>query len=174
MKPRIQLPPQPVLAGTGHRPDKIGFQERYIREHIRTVLLHYCPSEVVSGMAVGFDQWWADEALSLGFRVHAAVPFLGQESRWPREVQTAYHALLRRVHVVTVVTRERPANDTQANNWLMDRNAFMVDRAHGVIACYNGDLDGGTCNAVRYAQIRRKLAYTFNPYDLVPDYERQA
>ena len=71
-----------ILAGTGHRPDKLGNEysrqgpvSEALRAVTRTVLLRENPEEVVSGMALGFDMILAEVAIALGAPVTAAIPF---------------------------------------------------------------------------------------------------
>lgn len=162
----LELDPGLVIAGTGHRPDKIGAQEKGIRAEIRSRLNVYRPAAIISGMALGFDQWWADEAMQLGIKVVAAIPFFGQESRWPAPDQLRYHTLLTKCAVVEMLQTKRPTNHAQAAMWMYERNAWMVDKSHAVVACYNGDPDGGTCHCVRYARVRKKPLDVFDPYTL--------
>lgn len=165
-----------VLAGTGHRPDKLGGYgpsplQAAVRLEIRRRLLYYRLScgilGIYSGMALGFDTWWAEEAVELGVPVVAAVPFIGQEGRWPRKSQAAYRRLLQRCSSVVVLRNTPPRNDRQAREWMWERDHFMVDNAWGTVACYNGDLSGGTFHTVDYARKMKKPLDIFNPKDLL-------
>src|SRR3712207_4305758 len=105
-----------VVAGTGHRPQKLnpldpsdrtfGFSPEahealldVAREALARVRDSHPDKEitVVSGVALGYDQALALAALESDMPVVAAVPFKGQESRWGRESQAAYRRLLDRI-----------------------------------------------------------------------------
>ena len=169
----MTLSPSAVLSGTGHRPNKIGAQEKQVRRAIRERLITYQPRAIVTGMAEGFDQWFCEEALALGVSTVAAVPFFGQESFWPYDAQKKYHALLARVQRVELLQKKRPQSHAQTAEWMQDRNVWMVDHSDGVLACYNGDPNGGTANCVRYAKVRRRPLDIFDPYALPPVEESQ-
>jgi len=70
----------PVAGGTGHRPQHLHptvepwarAQLARIARHLRDV---YGTEWAVSGMALGFDMWWADEAVKAGLRLWVHVPF---------------------------------------------------------------------------------------------------
>jgi len=98
-------------------------------------------------MAIGYDICMAHACVMLGIPFVAAVPFLGQESRWPETSRVRYASLLRRAsHVQMVCEGEYAA-------WKMQkRNEYMMDRATLCLALYNGKPKGGTANAVAYAE----------------------
>ena len=52
------------------------------------------PSEVISGMALGWDMALAQAAINLGIPFIAAVPFIGQENMWIKKTQEYYKELL--------------------------------------------------------------------------------
>lgn len=99
-----------------------------------------------STMALGWDQALADAAIKLGIPFEAAVPFEGQESKWPVDSQRYYRRLLTRaeeVHIVSSGGFSVPK--------MQLRNEYMVDRADLVLALWNGSRSG-TENAVIYAR----------------------
>lgn len=154
-----------VVAGTGHRPNKIGAQEAQIREAIRVHFARACPSTVISGMALGFDTWLAEEALDRGIHVYAAVPFVGQEERWPAQARKQYENILSRCTQRRYITFRRPTSDDDAAWMFQARNEWMVDAAHCVLACYDGFSRGGTANCLRYAKQKERLIVYINPYE---------
>ncbi len=145
-----------ILALTGHRPDKLGGYTIEVNRRLEAIARHALqtlkPAKVISGMAIGWDQAGAAAAVSLGIPLIAAVPFRGQESRWPYEGQRHYHDLLQQAELVTLVCSPGYAG------WKMQRrNEWMVDTADEILALWNGT-SGGTANCVRYAQDRgRKI-----------------
>ena len=142
-----------ILAGTGHRPDKLGGYGVDVSTRLvdlaRAALMKYRPDEVVSGMALGWDTALALAAIELGIPLAAAVPFEGQERKWRPEQQRLFQAILARASTVVVVSPGGYAV------WKMQvRNEWMVDRATGVLALWNGSA-GGTGNCIEYARARQ-------------------
>lgn len=145
------------IAVTGHRPHKLGGYgpsqtQTAVRAALRAVLVaarnHLGVSPVaLSGMALGVDQWWAEEAFALGIPVMAIVPFDGQEQRWPSPAQAAYRQILARVAGVATL-RPRPESDEAAVAALHARNQALVDQCHAAVAVWDGT-PSGTADAVR-------------------------
>jgi uncharacterized phage-like protein YoqJ len=142
-----------IIAGTGHRPNKLAAHASLpkLHEFATTVLASKLkPTRVISGMAVGWDIALAEAALGLGIPLVAAVPFKGQESRWPQDVQRRYSTLLGLAAEVVYVSE--PGYEA----WkYQKRNEWMTDQCHVLLALWNGS-PGGTANCVRYAQKKGK------------------
>ncbi|MFA6094146.1 MAG: SLOG family protein [Elusimicrobiota bacterium] len=142
-----------ILAATGHRPEKLGGYfpnplQEWLLQRLREELTRLKPASCVSGMALGWDQWFARTCCDLDIPWTAAIPCDGQESRWPEDAQREYHALLRladEVHVVSPGPYEA---------WKMTaRNVWMVENSTHILACWNGS-EGGTANCFRSAEAR--------------------
>lgn len=143
-----------IHAATGHRPDKLGGYGTDTEARLITLataqLTTDRPEEAISGMALGWDMAWAFAALELGIAVHAAIPFEGQETRWPSSSQQKWAHILKRCAKVTYVC------DPGYAAWKMQvRNAWMVDNSTKVIALWDGS-SGGTGNCIRYATKAKK------------------
>ena len=150
---------------TGHRPTGLGGYNKNSEENkwlLSTArdlfgafrMLGY--THLISGMALGWDQWALEEGMSLGFHTIAAIPCAEQERTWPDESQQKYHELLDKCDEVEYISKET------YKPWLMQhRNEWMVD--HGVLtfAAYNGG-KGGTYNCLKYARGRGNIIYTIN------------
>lgn len=139
-----------IIAGTGHRPDKLGGYGQVALVHLVNLAEDWLdenkPDVVISGMALGWDYALACAALNLGVPFTAAIPFRGQESRWPQESQQNYRLLLGEASDVHYVCEDGYAP------WKMQvRNEWMVDNCDIVLAMWNGS-PGGTANCVRYAE----------------------
>lgn len=144
-----------ILSATGHRPDKLGgyadsVLARLERGATRYLQLQAPVTKVISGMALGWDQAWAVAAHKLGIPFIAAIPFAGQEGKWPEESQSRYRALLRHAAEVVVVCEGgyQPAK-------MQVRNMWIVDRCDKLVALWDGT-PGGTANCVRYAEEMRR------------------
>ncbi len=140
-----------IIAGTGHRPDKLGGDTPEIQAELRSVaftaLSRYpdC-SEVICGMALGWDMAFGEAAADMGLLVTAAIPFKEQADQWPREARRRYAALLLRCHRIIYVS------GPGYSDLKMDiRNRWMVDHSDLLIACWNGS-PGGTLNCMNYAR----------------------
>ena len=167
-----------IVVGTGHRPDKIGSHKGQICQEIARRLEVLQPNLVITGMAQGFDQWLCEVALLRGTRVLAAVPFPAQADMWPLDAQVLYHQLLRRIQhqggEIVFVSHENPVSHKEASQLLRNRNNWMVTRALAapppeekvLLACFNGDLSGGTINCIRYAHGKGLPVQPFDPYTL--------
>ncbi len=143
-----------IIAGTGHRPDKLGGYSDGVRVKVYGLAIKFLtearPDQVISGMALGWDQALAKAAIVLGIPLYAAVPFSGQESAWPLESQDAYHRILDQCDRVVIVT---PGGYAPVKMQL--RNQWMVDQCDLLAALWDGT-DGGTHNCVKYAKAIRK------------------
>ena len=153
-----------ILAGTGHRPTKLGNEwdgvghcSDWCRHCIQKAFERVKPEEVISGMALGFDTLFAEEALRAGIPLTAAVPFTGQENKWPETSQQRYRAICSQAEVVVVCSGGYSPDKMQV------RNQWMVDRCSILLACWDGSR-GGTCNCVEYAlkqgfEVRREIEH---------------
>ena len=137
-----------ILGVTGHRPDKLGGYGKQaavkLVQFASICLEEIKPDRVVTGMALGWDTAIAIACLELGIPYTAAVPFFGQELRWPAASQEMYRKLLTyAAEVVTICEAYSPAA-------MQDRNEWIVAHCHEMLALYGGS-PGGTRNCVRYA-----------------------
>ncbi|WP_064976588.1 SLOG family protein [Alistipes provencensis] len=108
----------------------------------------------LSGMAVGFDLAAAEAVLELrdrmpGIRLVAAVPFRGQEVRFPQSDRECYGRVLAAADAVEVLS------PVYHRGCYAVRNDFLVDNARVLVAWYDGS-PGGTHYTVRRA-LRRGL-----------------
>jgi uncharacterized phage-like protein YoqJ len=139
-----------ILAGTGHRPDKLGgyFDHIHIRllALARAELTRLRPSLVISGMALGWDQALAQAAVDLGIPFDAYLPFIDQDLTWPLAARARYWDLLKRAHDGIYCSPGLYAP------WKMQkRNERMVDASDLLLALWDGT-PSGTANCVRYAK----------------------
>ncbi len=146
-----------ILAAAGHRPDKLGGYDNpraanKLRAIAQSYIVDEVPDFVISGMALGWDQYVAEAALSVGALLVAAVPFAGQETKWPTHAQQHYRELLARCVRVVVV-----CEGGYAPQKMQVRNEWMVNKSDRMLAMWNGSL-GGTANCIKYAeQMRRPI-----------------
>lgn len=142
-----------IIAATGHRPERLGGHDHKTQLALGGLATEYLtrnhPDKVISGMALGWDQAVASACVALDIPFIAAVPFEGQESRWPAAAQEHYRWLLdAAADVIFVVEGLAPTMGA-----FQRRNEWMVDNADRMVALWDGSW-GGTFNCVRYAEKR--------------------
>ena len=144
---------------TGHRAGKLpwGFNE----DDERCVLLKTRIADTVEavyvsgvrhyicGMANGADFYFCEAVLALreareDVTLEAAIPCLGQSSRWPERERRRYDRLVAQCDFQTVVCRD------YTPDCMMRRNRYMVDSSSVLIAA-TGGAAGGTMNTMLYA-----------------------
>lgn len=145
-----------LICGTGHRPNKLGGYSNEARCRLVDIaeawLIENKPEKVISGMALGWDQALAHATFRLDPELPfiAAVPFKGQESRWPQESRKDYQDLIRDAAEIVYVCDEGYAV------WKMQkRNEWMVDNSDLILAMWDGS-SGGTANCIKYAKSKNK------------------
>lgn len=163
-----------VIAGTGHRPQKLnpkdpsdrafGYSEEAqeaLKETLRISLIEIQTENfdkeltVISGVAPGYDQALAEVALEEGMRVIAAVPFEGQEKTWRPDSQRMYSELLERIEAAGGEVHVVSEGGYSAAK-MQARNEWMVDRADMVLALHRSGQPGGTRNCIEYAEKQSK------------------
>lgn len=151
---------------TGHRPPRIGGYDpdnevrRWVRQALREIVDDIRPNYAYSGMALGADQDFAEICIEKGIPFVAAIPFQGQERKWPEASQLYYwrlvHQAVKIVHVC----------DPGYADWKMQRrNEWMVDEVGSdgiVIAVWDGSR-GGTSNCVQYARTSQRKIIRADP-----------
>lgn len=140
---------------SGHRPSGLGgFDELNplnvaVKDALRVMIelaIETGTTRFITGMALGVDTWAAEIAIEYpNVELIAAVPFEGQERRWPEHSQKRYRSLLKKSAHVEVVSSEKTLKA------FFIRNEWMVDRSSLMLAVWNGAGRSGTASAIRYA-----------------------
>ena len=152
-----------IIAFTGHRPDKLGGfklpNPTYIKvcQKIESALLEFKPEKVITGMALGVDQWAAMIAYKLKIPYLAAIPFVNQEGVWPEASKRVYNILRQRASEEVIIS-----SGGYAANKMQIRNEFMCNACDKLIAVWDGS-QGGTGNCVEYAKSINKDIFYINP-----------
>lgn len=146
---------------TGHRSQKL---EKYLTEdELKPILvdkLFRLPRPVtymVSGMAIGVDIVWAEIAIEKDIPLIAAVPFVGQSSRWSIEQQKRYDKVLNnKLTSVKIVSpgSYAPAKLLLRNEWMVDYSDFLLG-----VCDYS---KSGTSSCINYAKKKRLNGSIFN------------
>lgn len=144
---------------TGHRPEKLpwGLNEsaedcRRVKILIADLLQELYRSgyrHFICGLAAGADMYFGEAVVALrdehpDVTLEAAVPYEGQDRRWPASLRERYFRLSLECDTVTVLRKE------YAPGCMMARNRYMVDRSSQLLALYDGR-PGGTYNTIVYA-----------------------
>ena len=152
-----------IVFATGHRPEKLGGYNipnpiyTYVYNETIRILRELKPTKTISGMALGFDQLFSRACIDLDIPFIAAIPFSGQERKWPKESQDEYYKILAKAYeVVTVSSGGYHPKKMQI------RNEWMVNNGNKGIACFDGT-EGGTYNCVRYAIKHEKEIFYIDP-----------
>lgn len=153
-----------ALAFTGHRPDKLGGygQDNPQREWIKAGITHIItrivyPEMIIVGGALGVDTWAAEVAHELRIPFVVAVPFKGQESRWPQASQDYYRMMLQHAAEIKIVCPGEYSIEK-----MHARDKWMVDKGQWLCAVWDGS-NGGTGHTVRYATKIKKPGVRLDP-----------
>ena len=169
--PSVSTPSAFIVAGTGHRPDKLGgygkvaqgkvfeMAKKALKDSLE--LAKDRPLKLISGMALGWDQALALAAVELEIPFCAAVPMRGFQQRWPAESQSFYFELLKEAAKVVYVDEVEDIKYQRLNGFvppglysvqkMQTRNVWMVDKCHHVVALWDGSA-GGTKNCLDYVR----------------------
>ena len=159
---------------TGYRPEKLPFcegkDEKYLcfRRTLYKVIKRLAElgyTHFISGIAMGFDTWVAEDVLALKKEVpevtlECAVPFPEQAAKWSREDKLRRERIIEKSDSVTLTSTQ------YTSSAYFKRNRYMVDNSDVVVACYDGK-SGGTAYTVEYARKKAKTVIQINPSDFV-------
>ena len=158
-----------ILAGTGHRPDKLGGYSKAVFERLLALAANALdeldPELVISGMAQGWDQAIAMAAKLSGRPYDAYIPFEGQEAPWPDEAKIQYRMLLDGAEDIVICS---PGG--YSKHKMQIRNVRMVQDCSDVLALWNGTC-GGTANCIAYAKNRMRPIHNYWPQWKTRHYE---
>jgi uncharacterized phage-like protein YoqJ len=157
-----------IVAGTGHRPNKLGGYTVRVERMQEAIAYAWLsdnhPEIVISGMALGWDQALARAAIARNVRVIAALPFENHHSIWPHWQIEKYTDLLSKCYEVKIVC------NGGYEKWKMQkRNEWMVDNCDLVLALWDGST-GGTNNCIQYAiSKQRKYVNLWDKWNAASD-----
>ena len=150
-----------TCAFTGHRPQNLPWQfneadtnclklKQILNQQISQLAKNGF-TDFLSGMALGSDTWAAEAVLNLrkknpALKLHCILPCKTQAEKWPVSEQERYQKILAQADSIFFTSRNYHPN------CMLERNRFMVEKAHLLLAVYNGQPHSGTAAAVRHAQ----------------------
>ena len=150
---------------TGHRPQKLN---RYAIPNIKLALLdrvkelreQHRDLELITGMALGVDTWFAEIAIKLDIPFNAALPFAGQDKCWKYEDRTKYQCILDKASSITI------CDSSFSKQAYLDRNTIMVGMADECIAVWDGT-PSVTGHAVSIAQVKGLRVDIIKPNEMM-------
>lgn len=108
---------------------------------------------VYTGMALGVDQLFAEASFAareyyktqgINFKVVAAVPCKGQESKWTENSVALYKDILNKCDKVVTLS------DRYSRDCMQKRNEYMVNNSDCIFSVWDGS-PSGTANCTNYA-----------------------
>lgn len=136
-----------TIGATGHR--TITHDVEKVREELKNIFLVEKPSQVISGMALGYDTVFVEVAMELGIPFIAAVPFAEQASVWPEKERQHYLDLLSKAKDIYIHPETKVGNKVYAGYF--GRNRWIVEHSQLLVAYMINSEDGGTAHTWKYA-----------------------
>jgi hypothetical protein len=140
-----------VVSGTGHRPHHMSavagsWLHRETQRIAHKLAVENGTEVGVSGMALGFDLWWAAAVVDAGMKLWAHVPFPQQPDPWKSWDRDEWQRLLGLASEVTYY------GDHYEVKYLHMRNDGMREASKAVVAGYREmKTSGGTASAFERA-----------------------
>lgn len=153
-----------ILGIAGHRsgPKLGGFNDssnlsRSIKQILREKFQQLKPDYILSGMAIGVNQWAVEVAMELSIKTIAMIPCAGQERLWPRAAQERYHDLLEQV------TKKLQLSDQPYHSDLMKKcDEAIAGTCDQLLAIWDSS-SGGTMHCVWSARKAGKPVLAIHP-----------
>jgi uncharacterized phage-like protein YoqJ len=114
-------------------------------------LNRYGATEVITSLALGWEQALAKAAIELGIPYTVAIPFRGRNYDWNCDVNRLYHELLEsaeRIHCIS---------DVYSDHVMIEDHLWRVGRSDAVLALWDYEFQGETFSVIDYALKSRKL-----------------
>lgn len=148
-----------VCCITGHRPNRIPDMDM-VEDSLYDAYENLDIEHVIQGMADGADLISARAAWDCRIGFSCARPWTNHApgKHWVN----LYEWALDRAENVWVVNDSLGYPGPQV---YQERNEFMVDRAHLVIAVWDGTKKGGTWNTIKYALEEKRPIWRIDPRD---------
>lgn len=125
-----------------------------LAERLTKLRADFGVEDVTSGMAIGGDMMFAEEALDQDLPLTAAVPFPSQPRdeygpKWSAAQQKRWQDLLERASHVEWVSPTDPLSYNERNRMLHARNDWMLERNQVVLAIWApANRTGGTYGCI--------------------------
>lgn len=141
-----------IIGVTGHRDagQKPGELEQFARLFVARVVANGA-TEIITGMARGWDLAVAEAADAIGIPFLAALPFPGQDQHWSKAEQVRYFMALRNASRVHTISR------LPLNNGYIKRDRWIVDHCDELHALDSGRPSGSHTTVLYAEEVGRKV-----------------
>lgn len=148
---------------TGHRPTGLTEKEQLwsqmeLRKTLKRLQLFHGIEEVISGMALGADTWWAQAALAFDLPLAAYIPFEVQPTAWPQKDREIWKEIRGKASREVVLGQEYDVRLFHGRNDAMIRDADLC-----VALWKESTTRGGTYSAVQKIRKLGKPLILLNP-----------
>lgn len=147
---------------TGHRPYKLGsLSDQETKRSLLEVQIDFFYNlyneslTILTGMALGVDQWAAEFCINKNIPFEAYLAFSEQHSLWTPSEQSHYKNLLSKASKIHVIS---PSNTPHS---YLKRDDLLAKDADFCIAIFNGDHHTGTGYTIRKVKSLNKQVITF-------------
>jgi len=149
-----------TCAFAGHRPEKmpwgkeenspLGIEFKFRLREALEYLIGRGYTDFLSGGSRGFDLIASEIVLSLResypwIRLTMVCPWNGQADKWEATDRVRWQEILEASDKVVFIS------GNYEKGVYFRRNAYLIDNANLLLACYNGDSHSGTGQTIRYA-----------------------
>ena len=148
-----------IIGISGHGP--IHLPCKYNKSHdfylscinkLKEYLSSHKANLIISGMALGWDQWVVEECIKLSIPFSAYIPFPSQYIQWPNFAQKKYIQLLKKAQKIVTISK-----DPYSVEKMIKRNVAVVDASDIMLVLWNPKIrHGGTFQCVHYAEEKGK------------------
>lgn len=152
-----------IIAATGHRPGKLpcGYDENHpwltkLLSELEDWLKQKKPTTCISGVALGWDIWFAETALKLNIPLHSYVACPDTGVKWSHQDRARLN------NVLSQSTKIEMCSPEYYQMCFLKRDRMMVDSADEIAALLCPLVNhGGTLYTVRYAEKKKKPITNF-------------
>ena len=147
-----------IIAGTGHRPKYLpcGYNDPHpwldaLKGRIKSSYEEHEPRMIISGSALGFDQWIAEVAIEMGIDFELYLPYPEQGDNWPTESQAKLQNLKAKARNIII------CSSTYTKDCFFKRDYAMVENSDVLLALWDTSISrGGTYKTKQYAISKNK------------------
>lgn len=132
----------------------------FVRDKCEYLITEKGVTHFISGGAIGLDTWAMEEVIKLcdkypHLTLQCVLPYAGMVERFALADQERYARIAVQLQTITTL------NEQYHHDCMQQRNEYMVDHSHYVIAVWTGK-KSGTANTVKYAKRRDRELFCLN------------
>ncbi len=163
-EPKTTIRQGMTLAGTGHRPNRLGGYSHNTYSKLRTladkVVREYQPFYGYCGGALGWDTAWGEALMKAGIPYCLALPGLWMGSNWKDEQVAKLDTLKENADKVISISPEYSPKS------YIIRDRYMVIHSEGVVALLNptATSSGSYITCAYAAKLNRPILHLWDQY----------